>query len=255
MTGHRAVSKRDGQQEVKAMMMKIRRFFEGNLLVAAALSLPVGMLIAFLRAGYDVPLWPLVFLTPAMVAAMVFLVVDGRIKPRALSALNIGLGAAIGVALSLIERPWLDSFNQRSFGDHALGLIYGGAIAGLWYWSWLFLAWRKEKRGPFTQLIDSAPYLLCFFFPFAGAALGAVSTLFFMIFWTVDFIDMRPAFMSSAVSLTLATSIAMGTLGALLAWIGAEEMGGGDGAYQSVHVGSSSGASDYSSSSSSHDDD
>lgn len=212
-------------------------FLESNFLVAAALGLPTGVLIAFGRsAKLGVPYWPAAFL-PAVLAGLVyFLNPTGARTKRVTYALDVLLASSLGASLCLLEAPWRDAYTAATFWTHALGMAIGGAITGALLSVVMFLLLKLERRGPYTKMVDAAPYILSPLNLLFGAAFGFILCPFSLLLWTDALLGLQPAFLPSAVFFPLLTAILFAPLGIVLSWL-KYAPAGGSGSYQSADFG------------------
>lgn len=242
------------------------RYLTGNFLAATAVCLPLGMALIFFDSELGLPLWWAVLLTPAVVALDGWHATHKARGPWLRRMIKLGMGAAIGVALTLLEAPWRDAYTASSFWQHSLGMALGGALAGVWVCVANWTALRLEKRGPFTQLIPSGPLIMTLVAAPTGAIAGYIVSVFSLMLWTFTVADLGPSFLPVEVWITLVTAVVLAPLGWLMGFFsdiardetssgtsgGGLPRGGGGGG--SIGGGGGGGWSGGSSSSSSYDD-
>lgn len=192
------------------------RYLTGNLLAATAVCLPLGVALVFAGTKLGLPLWPAVLLTPALVALDGWRFATMSRSARARWLIRLGIGAAIGVALTLLEAPWRDAYDDRSFWQHSLGMAVGGALSGVWVCVANWLALRLEGEGPFRDLVPSAPLMMTVVAVPGGAFAGYIVSIFSVPLWTFTVADLRPGFVSVPVWITMVTAAALTPLGLLL---------------------------------------
>ncbi len=192
------------------------RYASGNLLAATVVGLPLGAALVFMNDALGLPLWPAVLLTPLVVVFHARLRLRTTPTRRARRWIRLGLGAAMGVAITLLEAPWREVYDEWAFWTHAQGLALGGAIAGVAFCVACWAALALEKQGPFENLIPSGPLIMTLVAVVAGGFSGFIISGFTLPLWTTGMADLRPGFVPVAAWITLVTAVVFAPLGLLM---------------------------------------
>lgn len=192
------------------------RYLSGNLLAATVVGLPLGVALIFMNDELGLPLWPAVLLTPLMVAVHARQRLKAPFSRRARRWIRLGLGAAMGAAVTLLEAPWREAYDEWAFWTHAQGLALGAAIAGVAFCIACWAALHLESKGPFENLIPSGPLIMTLVSVVAGAFSGFIISGFTLPIWTTGMAEMRPGFVPVSVWITAVTAVVFAPLGLLM---------------------------------------
>lgn len=194
-------------------------YLTGNLPVAMALGLPPGVLIAFGPSALGAPLWPSVLLAPIAALATVIShqFISGLERRR--RALDIALGALLGVTIALLEAPWRASYDASTFWRHALGIGLGGSLTGLLMVIGYTLAAKLEKRGPFTKVVRGGAAIMGVVLIPVGFFGGGILAAFSLVLWTTDVAELGPSFLPTSVFITGVTALSFALLAWPLSWV------------------------------------
>lgn len=230
------------------------RYFENHILAWTTVCLPLGVVIVFPQSEYGLPLWPAALITPALVTLIARHQVTHNPGRRDTRRMHLLMAATMGVAITLLEAPWRDSYDEMTFWLHGLAMAVGGGLTAIMVCVSNILALVITKRGPFRGLIPAGPYIMLVAGTVAGFISGYIISVFSLFTWTWGIADLGPAFIPLPVFITAVTAIVFLPLGLVLGFM-SQQSDGNDSMFQGSSFDSPSFSPPPSSSSgSSHDD-